>query len=143
MTMAARATDARKHYGMSDATVCALDGVSVAFESGKFSTIMGPSGSGKSTLLHCLSGLDSLDSGSVHVGETDLSTLSDRELTELRRTEIGFVFQGFNLLPTLSARENIELPAAWPIFWASGTACTTGRRSSPAASNSGWPWPGR
>ncbi|HEY2215054.1 MAG TPA: ABC transporter ATP-binding protein [Acidimicrobiales bacterium] len=110
--IAVRATDARKHYGMRDAAVVALDGVSVAFESGKFSTIMGPSGSGKSTLLHCLSGLDSLDSGSVHIGGTDLSKLNEKQLTELRRTEIGFVFQGFNLLPTLSARENIELPVA-------------------------------
>jgi putative ABC transport system ATP-binding protein len=96
---------------MSAATVTALDAVTVGFEAGRFSTIMGPSGSGKSTLLHCLSGLDSLTSGTVHIGATDLSTLSERALTELRRTEVGFVFQGFNLLPTLSARENIELPA--------------------------------
>jgi putative ABC transport system ATP-binding protein len=110
--MAARVCDASKHYGTSAATVTALDSVTVAFEAGCFSTIMGPSGSGKSTLLHCLSGLDTLDSGTVHIGPTDLSTLGERELTELRRTEVGFVFQGFNLLPTLSARENIELPAA-------------------------------
>jgi len=109
---AARACDATKHYGTSAATVTALDSVSVDFESGRFSTIMGPSGSGKSTLLHCLSGLDTLDSGRVHIGATDLSRLSERELTELRRTQVGFVFQGFNLLATLSARENIELPAA-------------------------------
>jgi putative ABC transport system ATP-binding protein len=109
---AARACDATKHYGTSAATVTALDSVSVDFESGRFSTIMGPSGSGKSTLLHCLSGLDTLDSGRVHIGATDLSSLSERELTELRRTQVGFVFQGFNLLATLSARENIELPAA-------------------------------
>jgi putative ABC transport system ATP-binding protein len=108
---AVRATRATKSYGMSDAAVLALDSVSVAFEAGRFSTIMGPSGSGKSTLLHCLSGLDSLSSGTVHIGPTDLSTLDDRALTELRRTEVGFVFQGFNLLPSLSARENIELPA--------------------------------
>ena len=110
--MAVRACDATKHYGTSAATVTALDSVSVDFESGRFSTIMGPSGSGKSTLLHCLSGLDTLDSGRVHIGATDLSCLSERELTELRRTQVGFVFQGFNLLATLSARENIELPAA-------------------------------
>jgi len=109
---AVRACDATKHYGTSAATVTALDSVSVDFESGRFSTIMGPSGSGKSTLLHCLSGLDTLDSGRVHIGATDLSSLSERELTELRRTQVGFVFQGFNLLATLSARENIELPAA-------------------------------
>jgi len=109
---AVRACDATKHYGTSAATVTALDSVSVDFESGRFSTIMGPSGSGKSTLLHCLSGLDTLDSGRVHIGATDLSRLSERELTELRRTQVGFVFQGFNLLATLSARENIELPAA-------------------------------
>jgi putative ABC transport system ATP-binding protein len=110
--VAAQACEASKHYGTSAATVCALDSVSVAFETGQFSTIMGPSGSGKSTLLHCLSGLDTLDTGRVRIGTTDLSTLTERQLTELRRTEVGFVFQGFNLLPTLTARENIELPAA-------------------------------
>jgi putative ABC transport system ATP-binding protein len=109
---AVRAAEASKHYGVSDASVCALDRVTVSFEAGRFSTIMGPSGSGKSTLLHCLSGLDTLSSGTVHVGETDLSTLGEHELTLLRRIEIGFVFQGFNLLPSLSARENIELPSA-------------------------------
>ena len=109
--MAVRACEASKHYGTSAATVRALDAVTVAFEGARFSTIMGPSGSGKSTLLHCLSGLDALSSGTVHIGATDLSTLTERELTELRRSQVGFVFQGFNLLPTLSARENIELPA--------------------------------
>jgi putative ABC transport system ATP-binding protein len=79
--MAARVCDASKHYGTSAATVTALDSVTVAFEAGCFSTIMGPSGSGKSTLLHCLSGLDTLDSGTVHIGPTDLSTLGERELT--------------------------------------------------------------
>jgi putative ABC transport system ATP-binding protein len=108
---AARATKASKTYGAASATVTALDGVTVSFEAGCFSTIMGPSGSGKSTLLHCLSGLDSLSAGTVHIGDTELCALSERELTELRRTEVGFIFQGFNLLPTLSARENIELPA--------------------------------
>jgi putative ABC transport system ATP-binding protein len=111
-TMAAQACDATKHYGTSASTVTALDSVTVAFRAGHFSTIMGPSGSGKSTLLHCLSGLDTLSAGTVRIGPTDLSTLSERELTELRRTKVGFVFQGFNLLATLSARENIELPAA-------------------------------
>jgi putative ABC transport system ATP-binding protein len=110
-SLAAEACEATKHYGTSAATVMALDHVSVAFEAGKFSTIMGPSGSGKSTLLHCLSGLDTLDAGTVRIGDIDLSTLGERQLTELRRTQVGFVFQGFNLLPTLSARENIELPA--------------------------------
>jgi putative ABC transport system ATP-binding protein len=109
---AVRAVGATKQYGMSEASVCALDNVTVSFEAGKFSAIMGPSGSGKSTLLHCMSGLDSLSAGCVEIGGTDLSTLSERELTELRRTQIGFVFQGFNLLPTLTARENIELPMA-------------------------------
>ncbi len=119
--MAARVCRASKHYGTSAATVTALDSVTVAFEAGRFSTIMGPSGSGKSTLLHCLSGLDTLSSGTAHIGPTELSTLSERELTELRRTQVGFVFQGFNLLPTLSARENIELPAG-----------LAGRRADPA-----------
>ena len=109
---AARAQGATKHYGMREASVTALDDVTVSFEAGKFSTIMGPSGSGKSTLLHCMSGLDSLSAGCVEIGGTDLSQLGERELTELRRSQIGFVFQGFNLLPTLSARENIELPVA-------------------------------
>jgi putative ABC transport system ATP-binding protein len=108
---AVRACALSKHYGTSAATVCALDAVTLGFEAGRFSTIMGPSGSGKSTLLHCLSGLDTPSSGSVHIGSTELSTLAERELTVLRRTQVGFVFQGFNLLPTLSARENIELPA--------------------------------
>ena len=111
--LAAQACSATKYYGSgaTGATVTALDSVSVGFETGRFSTIMGPSGSGKSTLLHCLSGLDTLSSGSVRIGDTDLSTLNEAQLTELRRTDVGFVFQGFNLLTTLSARENIELPA--------------------------------
>jgi putative ABC transport system ATP-binding protein len=109
---AARAKGATKRYGIREASVTALDNVTVSFEAGKFSTIMGPSGSGKSTLLHCMSGLDSLSAGCVEIGGTDLSALGERELTELRRSQIGFVFQGFNLLPTLSAKENIELPVA-------------------------------
>ena len=107
---AARAVDARKQYGKGDAAVHALAGITFTAEPGKFTAIMGPSGSGKSTLLHCLAGLDSLTSGTVFIGDTDLASLSDRQLTELRRTKIGFVFQAYNLIPTLSARENMVLP---------------------------------
>jgi putative ABC transport system ATP-binding protein len=107
---AARAVDLRKVYGRGDASVEALRGVSVDFASGEFSAIMGPSGSGKSTLLHCMAGLDTPTSGTVMIGDTDLTTLSERQLTELRRDRIGFVFQAFNLIPTLNARENITLP---------------------------------
>jgi putative ABC transport system ATP-binding protein len=111
-TLAARAIDAVKVYGRGATEVRALDGVSIGFETGRLTAIMGPSGSGKSTLLHCLAGLDSLTSGSVFIGDTELSTLSDKQLTRLRRDHIGFVFQAFNLLPTLSAEENITLPLA-------------------------------
>src|SRR5688572_12306049 len=107
---AARAVDARKQYGKGDAAVHALAGITFTAEPGRFTAIMGPSGSGKSTLLHCLAGLDSLTSGAVFIGDTDLASLSDRQLTELRRTKIGFVFQAYNLIPTLSARENMVLP---------------------------------
>jgi putative ABC transport system ATP-binding protein len=107
---AASVTDAYKIYGEGDSEVRALDGVSVAFESGRFTAIMGPSGSGKSTLLHCQAGLDTLTRGSVQIGDVLLSDLKDRELTELRRTDVGFVFQAFNLIPTLNAYENIVLP---------------------------------
>lgn len=107
---AAGAVDATKIYGFGDAEVRALDGVSVSFETGKFTAIMGPSGSGKSTLLHCLAGLDSLTSGATYVGDTYLATLDDKSLTELRRTRVGFVFQAYNLIPTLTAEENILLP---------------------------------
>ncbi len=107
---AASVTNAYKIYGEGESEVRALDGVSVAFETGRFTAIMGPSGSGKSTLLHCLAGLDTLTQGSVQIGEVELSSLSDRELTELRRTQVGFVFQAFNLIPTLNAYENIVLP---------------------------------
>jgi putative ABC transport system ATP-binding protein len=109
-TSAAAAVDAVKVYGDGPGAVRALDGVSVDFERGRFTAIMGPSGSGKSTLMHCVAGLDRLTSGRVVVGDRDLAHLSDRELTELRRDSIGFVFQSFNLLPTLSARENVLLP---------------------------------
>lgn len=97
-------------YGSGDSEVRALDGINVSFEKGKFTAIMGPSGSGKSTLMHCIAGLDSLTSGSVFIGDTNLSSLNDKQLTELRREKVGFVFQAFNLIPTLNAYENITLP---------------------------------
>ena len=109
-TIAAAAMDARKIYGKGDSEVRALDGVSVSFEAGRFTAIMGPSGSGKSTLMHCLAGLDSLTSGAVSIGGTQLSSLNDKQLTELRRTKVGFIFQAYNLVPTLTAIENITLP---------------------------------
>ena len=111
---AARAVGAVKVYGdtRADTSVRALDGIDVEFAPGTFTAIMGPSGSGKSTLLHCLAGLDTLTSGSVHVGGVALGTLRERQLTRLRRDRIGFVFQAFNLLPTLTAAENITLPMA-------------------------------
>jgi len=99
-----------KVYGTGEAAVTALDAVSVEFAGGQFTAIMGPSGSGKSTLLHCLAGLDSPTSGQVWLGETDITQLSDRDLTLLRRDRVGFVFQAFNLVPTLNAAENITLP---------------------------------
>jgi putative ABC transport system ATP-binding protein len=107
---AAGAVDAMKVYGRGDSEVRALDGVTVAFEKGRFTAIMGPSGSGKSTLMHCLAGLDSLTSGAVYIGETYLAALNDKQLTELRRTQVGFIFQAYNLVPTLTALENITLP---------------------------------
>jgi putative ABC transport system ATP-binding protein len=110
--VAASARDATKVYGQGEAQVRALDGVTVDFERGRFTAIMGPSGSGKSTLMHALAGLDTLTSGSVSIGDTDLSQLNDRELTQLRRDHVGFIFQSFNLVPTLTALENITLPSA-------------------------------
>ena len=109
-TNAARAVNARKIYGSGDSEVRALDGVDVQFEKGKFTAIMGPSGSGKSTLMHCIAGLDSLTDGQVFIGDVNLSSLNDKQLTELRREKVGFIFQAFNLIPTLSAEENIMLP---------------------------------
>ena len=109
-TVAAAAIDATKVYGSGDTQVVALDHVSANFNTGQFTAIMGPSGSGKSTLMHCLAGLDVLSSGSVVIGGADLSTLKEKELTLLRREQIGFIFQAFNLIPTLSALENITLP---------------------------------
>jgi putative ABC transport system ATP-binding protein len=107
---AARALDATKVYGSGPTAVVALDEVSVEFDAGRFTAIMGPSGSGKSTLMHVVAGLDSLTEGRVLIGDVELGALSDKELTLLRRDRVGFVFQAFNLVPTLSARENIELP---------------------------------
>ena len=109
---AARASDLTKTYGSGDTAVTALSDVTVSFASGEFTAIMGPSGSGKSTLMHVMAGLDSATSGQVWVGGTELSTLKDKGLTALRRDAIGFVFQQFNLLPTLTAQENITLPLA-------------------------------
>ena len=108
--VAARAIGATKVYGKGDSVVKALDRVDVEFTAGAFTAIMGPSGSGKSTLMHCLAGLDELTSGQVLIGDTDLTTLNDKHLTLLRRDKIGFIFQAYNLVPTLTALENITLP---------------------------------
>src|SRR4051812_13398112 len=110
LTAAARAVGATKAYGSGDTAVRALDDVSVAFPGGRFTAIMGPSGSGKSTLMHCVAGLDTLTSGEAWIGDVELGSLSDKELTRLRREQVGFVFQAFNLLPELIAMENITLP---------------------------------
>jgi putative ABC transport system ATP-binding protein len=107
---AVRVADLVKVYGAGEAAVRALDGISVEFESGRFTAIMGPSGSGKSTLMHCAAGLDTVTSGAVFLGDTRLTGLSDKALTRLRRDRVGFVFQSFNLLPTLTAAQNIRLP---------------------------------
>jgi putative ABC transport system ATP-binding protein len=107
---AARATELRKVFGEGPAAVEALRGITLDFEAGRFTAIMGPSGSGKSTLLHCLAGLDRPTSGKVFIGEVDLTTLDEKRLTLLRRERIGFVFQAYNLVPTLTAGENITLP---------------------------------
>ncbi|MGS0688064.1 ABC transporter ATP-binding protein [Nakamurella sp. GG22] len=109
-TAAARTIDLRKVYGSGDTALAALDGVSVEFGRGQFTAIMGPSGSGKSTLLHCLAALDDATSGRVFIGDAELTTLKDKELTLLRRDRVGFVFQSYNLVPTLTALENITLP---------------------------------
>jgi putative ABC transport system ATP-binding protein len=107
---AARAVGVSKTYGTGDAAVHALDDVSVSLNAGEFTAIMGPSGSGKSSLLHVLAGLDRPTSGEIYIGDTELTSLNDKQLTLLRRDEIGFIFQSFNLLPTLTAAENIQLP---------------------------------
>ncbi len=109
-TLAARAETAIKIYGHGDTEVHALRGVTVGFERGQFTAIMGPSGSGKSTLMHCMAGLDRLTSGETYIGDTTLSQLSDKNLTLLRREKVGFIFQSYNLIPTLTAKENITLP---------------------------------
>ena len=108
--VAARATGATKIYGSGDTEVRALDGVDISFDTGRFTAIMGPSGSGKSTLMHCMAGLDELTSGQVFIGDIDLTTLSERNLTLLRRERVGFIFQAYNLIATLTAMENITLP---------------------------------
>src|SRR5919198_1586954 len=108
--VAARAVDAVKVFGEGNAAVRALDGVTVEFATARFTAIMGPSGSGKSTLLHCMAGLDLLTEGKVFIGDVDLSTLDEKRLTILRRDKVGFVFQAYNLVPTLTASENITLP---------------------------------
>jgi putative ABC transport system ATP-binding protein len=107
---ASRARGLTKIYGEGDTKVTALDTVDVDIQTGHFTAVMGPSGSGKSTLMHCLAGLDSITSGEVFLGETGLAGLSDTALTKLRRSQVGFVFQAFNLIPTLTAAENITLP---------------------------------
>jgi putative ABC transport system ATP-binding protein len=111
-TIAARAVQASKIYGKGDTAVHALDGIDVAFDRARYTAIMGPSGSGKSTLLHCLAGLDRLTSGQVFLGDIDISLLSEKDLTKVRRDRLGFIFQTYNLIPTLTALENITLPAA-------------------------------
>jgi putative ABC transport system ATP-binding protein len=110
--IAVRVSHARKTYGKGEAAVLALDDVSTDFEKGRFTAIMGPSGSGKSTLMHVTAGLDGVDSGSITIGDVDITKLSEKQLTLLRRDKIGFVFQAFNLVPTLTALENITLPSA-------------------------------
>ena len=107
---AARAVGVSKKYGAGDAAVLALDDVTVSMQAGHFTAIMGPSGSGKSTLLHVLAGLDRPTSGEIYLGDTEITSLNDKRLTLLRRDQIGFIFQAFNLLPTLTAAENIVLP---------------------------------
>ena len=109
-SVAAETIDLSKVYGQGQAEVRAVDGITIAVPTGSYTAVMGPSGSGKSTLLHCLAGLDRPTGGTVRIGGTDLATLKDKELTELRREQVGFVFQAFNLVPTLTARENIVLP---------------------------------
>jgi putative ABC transport system ATP-binding protein len=107
---AARAVEATKVFGSGDTAVTAIDRVSVEFQRERYTAIMGPSGSGKSTLMHCMAGLDHLTSGQVFIGDQDLGELTDRELTKVRRDRVGFIFQAFNLVPTLTALENITLP---------------------------------
>src|SRR6266568_3415334 len=147
---AAAAVELVKVYGSGDTAVYALGGVTVEFAAARFTAIMGPSGSGKSTLMHCLAGLDTPTSGSVRIGTAELSGLSDRTLTLLRRSHVGFVFQSFNLLPALTAEQNIRLPLdlagrppATPTGWCSSptggsAASCTRRRRSPCSITSSW-----
>ncbi len=107
---AAHARDMTKVYGEGETKVVALDSISIGFDRGQFSAIMGPSGSGKSTLMHCLAGLDSITDGSAYIGDVEINRLDDKALTRLRREAVGFIFQSFNLIPTLTALENITLP---------------------------------
>ena len=107
---AARTVNLSKVYGSGETEVKALDDVTIDFERGRFTAIMGPSGSGKSTLMHCVAGLDTITTGQIFIGDIDLGTLNERQLTRLRRDTIGFIFQAFNLIPTLDALENITLP---------------------------------
>jgi len=109
-TTAARAVDLTKTYGTGDVAVRALDGVNVEFERGRFTAVMGPSGSGKSTLMHCMAGLDAPTSGHAFIGDDEIGRLDDAAMTQLRRDRVGFVFQSFNLVPTLAAGDNITLP---------------------------------
>jgi putative ABC transport system ATP-binding protein len=110
-TPAARAVDLTKTYGKGDVVVRALDGINIEFQRGRFTAVMGPSGSGKSTLMHCMAGLDTPTSGHTFVGDLEIGRLDDAGLTQMRRDRVGFVFQSFNLVPTLTAGENITLPA--------------------------------
>lgn len=109
-TYAARAENLIKSYGQGDTQVTAVDNITIGFEQGKFTAIMGPSGSGKSTLMHCMAALDSITSGHAYIGDTDITTLKDKDITSLRRDRLGFIFQYFNLVATLTAAENITLP---------------------------------
>ncbi len=111
-SIAAKAIHVTKSYGIDEAQINALDDVTVEFNTGEFTAIMGPSGSGKSTLMHCIAGLDRISSGEVWIGDIDITRMSEKKLTLIRRKKIGFIFQSFNLLPTLNARENIELPSS-------------------------------
>jgi ABC-type lipoprotein export system ATPase subunit len=154
-TVAARAIEVTKVYGQGQTEVRALDNLSVELPSGRFTAIMGPSGSGKSTLMHCLAGLDRITSGRIFIGDVELSKLSEKQLTLLRRDKVGFVFQSYNLLPTLTAAENVELPLAIAgrkpdRSWVDTVIDAVGLRErlthKPAelsASSSGWPPRGR
>ena len=153
-TAAAYARGATKIYGSGDTEVVALDHVDVAFAAGQFTAIMGPSGSGKSTLMHCMAGLDRMTSGSAFIGDIDVASVSERQLTLMRRDRLGFIFQAFNLVPTLTALENITLPmdlagTKADKKWLDHVVKTVGLSdrsttvpaSSPAANNNASPWP--